>query len=558
MMSDELIDLRSINWSHGMFLTPEHFLRQERYFESLALWLVRHCLWTHGLIGGGPRVEPSEWGAARFDPIVTVDENDEYLKIAVSQCRGLTMGGGLVEIDPSHPLEESFPKKELEGATDLGVYVLAQPNQKEPDAGVEDPVNPGLPAGRRAKYWLRLELAAQESDWGLLLTRLRRRQQGLRFEKVSGFIPPCAFMCSHSELMQCFRQLNERVGSIADRFSLLHRAVVDFIAIARARAIDLEQDRETLAFVSRMVVAMDDCAYEILDPRIPPGRFFQLMTKLVRSSLVFLSLSPATQEYFQLLGQLGETEFVSTLNQGSEALGMQRRWSPHENLRLAFMEVLRVLEGLDRLEQALEGKYMDFRVSPSLEGMNFVFDRTAGEPVLFKSVAKPARPQAQGQELTFVFAPLRLEAKDVYRLILVGDRGASFVSGDKLHVEIRINKGEGYREAQYKTAAWELEGHRNFAIDFRAPDDVVSINDIRVSLRGAQPVRSAILYVRARLMPGLQLRVDPAPLLPRDDYPPPPARIAPAEIVRSAGRAREESQEEVEPHVKPRRSRLIE
>ena len=86
---------------------------------------------------------------------------------------------------------------------------------------------------------------------------------------------------------------------------------------------------------------------------------------------------------------------------------MGRGFAVDEDLNVEVQKVMRSLERLDRLEQALEGKYMDYRLSPSLESINFVFDRTGGDAVLYKSVAKPARPQAQGQELTFVFAPLR-------------------------------------------------------------------------------------------------------------------------------------------------------
>jgi hypothetical protein len=502
-MPDDVIDLRSINWTHGMFLTPEHFLGQERYFDSMMLWLVRHCTSVHGLIGGGPRTEPSERGAARFDPIVAVDETQEELKVAVTQCRGLTRGGVFVEIDPSSAVHAVFPKKELEGVSNVGVYVVAQPHVKDQEEGLEDPVNPQIPLGRRMRYSVKLEVDAEEAEWSLLLTRLRRPEQGVRFEKVPGFIPPCAFMSSHSELIQAFSRFNERICSIADRYSLLYKAIVDFITIARSRGINLEQDQESLDFVSRMVVSLEDCAYSILDPSLPPERFFQELTKLVRSSLLYLSLSPPTKEYFRLLSEMGETEFVSILEQGEGALEMDRRWSIHDDLRTEIQSANRVLDGLDRLERALEGKYLDFRISPSLESINFFFDRADAEPVLYKSVAKPARPQAHGQELTFVFAPLRLEAREVYRLVLVGDNHATFVSGDELHIELRINKGEGYDKPEYLSAQWEIDGQRNFAADFNAPEDIITINDIRISLKSSQPIRSAILYVRARLMPGL-------------------------------------------------------
>ena len=43
MPSDDDITLSSVNWEHGMLLTPDHFLRQERYYDSALLWMLRFC-----------------------------------------------------------------------------------------------------------------------------------------------------------------------------------------------------------------------------------------------------------------------------------------------------------------------------------------------------------------------------------------------------------------------------------------------------------------------------------------------------------------------------------
>ena len=103
----------------------------------------------------------------------------------------------------------TFVKRDLEGALDIGVYVVAHPHEKEPDDSLDDPVNPQMQLGRRARYTIRLDVTADEARHSLLLTRLRRAEKGLRFERVPNFIPPCAFMSSHSSLMHSFRQLNE-------------------------------------------------------------------------------------------------------------------------------------------------------------------------------------------------------------------------------------------------------------------------------------------------------------------------------------------------------------
>src|SRR5262249_13918044 len=205
-MIDDDVDLRSVNWSQGMFLTPDHFLRQERYVDSLFLWLLRYSLGSFGVVGGGPRVDPAERGAPRFDPVVEIDDSGDVLKVTVTQCRGITPGGILVDVQPSRPLNASFPKRELEGATDVGVYVVAKPHDKEVDDSLEDPVNPQMQLGRRFRYTIRLDVQADEAPASLILTRLRRAEQGLRFERALNFIPPCAFMLGHSSLMHSFRQ----------------------------------------------------------------------------------------------------------------------------------------------------------------------------------------------------------------------------------------------------------------------------------------------------------------------------------------------------------------
>lgn len=545
-MADDIIDLRSVNWSQGMFLTPDHFVRQERYFDSALLWATRYLSSDSGLVGGGPRVAPSDRGTVSHDPVVDVDDSGDSLKITVTQARGVTPGGAIVDVHPGRPVSIAVPRRELEGVADAGVFVVARPHDKEPDDGVEDAINPQMQTGKRFRYRLSLDPGPDEAPWGLLVARLRRAERGLRFERVPGFIPPCALMSAHSELMHAHRRLNERVASIADRYSALHRAIVDYVTIARARAMNVDQDFETLGFVNRMVLILEDCAYKLLDPLQSPKQFFQETNQLIRSSALFLSLSPPTREYFRLLGEIGETEFVSMLEAEGEALEMGRRWALGDDLGSEADKVARALERLERLEQALEGRYMDYRLSPSLESINFVFDRTSGDPVLYKTVAKPARPQAHGQELTFVFAPLHLEAREQYRLILVGDRQARFGPGDSLATELMINHGEGYRrEPEFRSSHWELDGQRNFAVDFSAPADVVNITDLRVSLRSAQPIRVAILYVRARLMstaadrgredmprpvrmappePGRQVRVTPPqPVRPADPPPTPPS-----------------------------------
>jgi hypothetical protein len=103
------------------------------------------------------------------------------------------------------------------------------------------------------------------------------------------------------------------------------------------------------------------------------------------------------------------------------------------------------------------------------------------------------------QELTFVFARLKLQGREAYRLILMGEPEARFEIGEPLSAEIRVNPGRGQPSKPiYKKAICEIFNQRNFAIDFDAPPDVVTISDLRVIVKATHPMRSGLLYVRRR------------------------------------------------------------
>jgi hypothetical protein len=184
------------------------------------------------------------------------------------------------------------------------------------------------------------------------------------------------------------------------------------------------------------------------------------------------------------------------MEQQKRLLQMSRTWQINENLAVEVRVALNSLQSLTQLEKALEGKYIDFRISTVLEGMNFIFDR--GGKVLYKLAAKKARVQGAGEDLSVHFSNLRLEGRDKYRLILVGEQNAAFEKGARINVELRLNEGSGFRRAPINLVSeCRLNGQRNFEYDFEAPD-VATINDARVTLQAHYPVRTALLYARHR------------------------------------------------------------
>jgi hypothetical protein len=296
---------------------------------------VRYATDALGLVGGGPRLAEAERGANRHDPIVVLNEDESTLSICVTQCRGLTPAGCIVEITPEHPIERRLAKSELEGVAECGVYVLCAPHAKDTIDGPVDEFNPQMQTERVPQYRLTLQPTAEDAAYAVAAARLRKSRYGTAFEKDPNYIPPCTSMVSHSELASAWRRITEEVAAVADRYAELHRAMREFLFLFTERGIETGLDVEAVKFVDRMVVAAQNCAYEILDPTQRPEHFFASLQRFFHSAAVYLDLSPETQRYFEVLKQTGESEFITLAEQQRRVLHMTRRWKLNEDLGVA-------------------------------------------------------------------------------------------------------------------------------------------------------------------------------------------------------------------------------
>ena len=534
-MNPDDLKLSSVNWEHGMLLTPDHFRRQEQYFDSLVLWALRYTTSAYGLVGGGPRLPEAERGAARLDPIVSLMEDETSLEIAVTQCRGLSPAGCVIEITPAYPVRRTFQKTELEGVQETPVYLIYEPHKKVEADGERDEFNPQMMTARYPAYRLSLQAPADQAGYAVVCAQLRRQRYATGFEKNPDFIPACTSMTAHSGLAAAYRKIVEEVTFLAERYAELHRAMREYLTLFTERGIETEVDSQTVQFVDRMVVALQDCVYELLDSAQPPQRFFGQLRRFTHSAAVFFDLTPGMQTYYETLKEAGETAFTQLIEQQKRILRTTRTWSLNEDLGAEVRSSLANLGALLRLEQALEGKYLDFRVSPTLDAMNFVFDR--GGSILYKLAAKPSRVQGQGDELITFFSQLRLEGRDKYRLVLVGENGAAFEKGTRVNAELRINEGAGFQRAPINAVCEARAGSQvNFEFDFEAPD-VPTITDLKVAVPAHFPFRTALLFSRHRFFAGRadaapqrvepMARVHEPPVSFQPPPPPPPPRYAP-------------------------------
>lgn len=497
----------AVNWEFGMLVAPEHFLRQERFYEATMLWMLRYAHDIFGLIGGGPRLPESEFGAVRHDPIVTLSEDEQTLHITVTQCRGLTQAGTPVEIVPDHPLHRQFQKADLEGVGETRVYIVASPHTYIALDGARDEYNPQMQTERVRAYRLTLQPHGEEAQHAMAVSRLRRSESSIAYEQDSSFIPPCTNLAAFSELSAAWRRIVGQLSSLSSRFIELHRAMQEYIELTRERGIDVGIDRDTLEFVKRMIPAIETCLYGCLNPVQPPAQFFGALHMFLHGAAVSLDLSPPVQQYFDALKNAGETEYVPLVEQQKQLLRSSRRWHIEDDLGLEVRSVQNSLRNLQTLERALEGKYIDFRVSPTLDTMNFVFDR--GGSALYKLAAKPARLQGFGDEMAFHFAGIRLEGREKYRIIVSAELEHEFAADTRVPVEIRINEGSGSRRAPiHGVAQTRFAGQRNVEFDFDAPD-IATVTDLRVAVPAQFNVRTALLFLRHRFYAQDLERMDP-------------------------------------------------
>lgn len=497
LMNPGDIELTSVNWEFGMLLTPEHFLKQERYLEAQLLWMIRNTGSSWGLVGGGPRIPESERGVVKYDPVLTLAEDETGLSVTVSQCRAITPSGSIVEIVPEAPLTRRFTRTEMEAVSEAGVYITAQPFAKQTVDGTLDEFNPEMRTARRPAYSLSLGLPSElGGGYSVAVARLRRQGYGTAFEKDANFIPPCTTMCAHSELMSGWRAAVEMVTALADRYTELFRAMREFLVLATDRGIETSSDAGTAFFVEHMLTLLQTAVFDLLDPLQAPQQFFGRLKRLFYCAAVRFDITPAVQQYFETLKMAGETEFTALLQRQRSLLLATRSWRIGENLAAEIRSVTSSLSALQRLERAMEGKYVDFRVSPSLDAMNFIFDR--GGQVLYRIASKASHVQGSGPDLNIYFSQLRLEGREKYRLILVAEENASFEAGERIAVEIRINESSGFHRPRVNLSAQvDSPEQRNFEFDFDAPD-IPTITDLIVAVEAHLPVRTALLFIRHR------------------------------------------------------------
>lgn len=529
--------LKSVNWTTGMLLAPNHFRRQDAFLEETVEWLLQYCVPGTGLVGGGIRIPAGERGLGRHDPRFEVDDDSkEQVSVAVLEARGLTALGQLVDIGQGNTVRATFRRADLAGLSELQVYVVHGGGREDDPTSVGiDDANPTQAAYRRAAYTVRLGSDADTLPHALCVGRIRRQAESLKFERDSRFIPLCATMLGHSQLYADWARLHEAVVSISSQYSELHRECARYVGIVAKRGADVSHDRDILAFIERTLLGLDHCAFETFDPSIPPAAFFREIERAGRRVALALDLSESTRLYFADLGQ-ADASYGSLLEEEREALVRPRETGMRADLTELVVRADATLDRLRKLGNALEARYIDYRLSRSIESLRFLLDGEGEQ--FFLSVATPSHPQRDLDTLTFVFSQLNLAARQRYRLVFIADsQQQPWQSGESFRLDLSLNPGSFDGRPKSKEIPCALPGQRNFAYDFEPDDAIATLSSLKATVQPGTRIRGCILYQRRLGIAGLGFQhvasvpkpsVIDARVEPKVVQPPPPPQTPPA------------------------------
>jgi hypothetical protein len=288
--------------------------------------------------------------------------------------------------------------------------------------------------------------------------------------------------------------LHAEIVLLSQHYAELHRQTALYSEQIARRGVDPRTDRDILAFVERAVLALDHCAYESSEPTSTPDQFFREVERAGRRVALGLDLSESTRLYFAELGQ-ADASYGTLLEEERDLLVKSRDVQHVGDLAESIARAERTLSRLRRLVEALEARYIDYRVNRSVESLRFLLDGDGEQ--FFLSVATPGHPQRDLETLTFVFGQLSLASRQRYRLVFLGEGNASpWNPGDAFRTDIRINPGTNDARPMSREVVCVLPGQRNFAADFEPGDDIASVTGLQVTVQPGTRIRGCILYQR--------------------------------------------------------------
>lgn len=219
----------NVNWVDGMKLNKDHFIAQEdSFYERLSdVAGISITSYNYGLLGPAPGSTKS------LNHTVDVDRAT-LLRIKVTECRAITPGGVRIEIQATNPLSHGqsgltaeYDLKDSSHGTFLYLVVSVNPFGKSPMGEPDAAENPPRYPFTDYKYEINIIPAEKVnliSNGAYHITIGKLKIVGNGVEVVEKYIPPCARVCYHHDLVEIYNDLDKALSRMeADAITIIQK-----------------------------------------------------------------------------------------------------------------------------------------------------------------------------------------------------------------------------------------------------------------------------------------------------------------------------------------------
>jgi hypothetical protein len=215
----------NVNWVDGMKLTRSHFSDQENAFTDRLRDVagINLTSYNYGLL------EPVPGSAKSIDQVVDVDKAT-LLRVKINECRAITPGGVRIEVLAGNPLSQSKPlsaEYNLSGSTHgtfLYIVLSVNPFGKSPLGEPNAEENPPRYPFTDYKYEINVMPAEQVNlvaNGAYHITIGKLKVVGNGVEVIEKYIPPCAKVCNHRDLMDIYNDLDKMLSRLESDATLI-------------------------------------------------------------------------------------------------------------------------------------------------------------------------------------------------------------------------------------------------------------------------------------------------------------------------------------------------
>ena len=269
-----------VHWKNGMSFSENHLNSQylaiaDSIRDASAMNLTKH---NYGLLGGDGHLKFSE----------SFRDNINNEKVEVSYCRAITQNGSRIEILDQTWEELNIPLSELIGSKNLDtsrfwyVLLIVDPFTRVPEGIEDEQESPRRKPNTRPAYQLELmslnDLKLDNLANAIPVAKFETSGSGLR--KVENYIPPCARINSHENLIKKYESCDNYLTALKESAQNIIAKIKHKRKNKENNALANDIDALCKRYLEHFVMSYDE--YKLSFKDLPPIRLLWFFAKLAR------------------------------------------------------------------------------------------------------------------------------------------------------------------------------------------------------------------------------------------------------------------------------------